>query len=75
LDGGSTTINGMMWTRGTARDYDAIVKRGNPGWGWDDILPVFKAIEDHQLGPSGMRGTGGPVGVPMSVRWSGPLPR
>jgi choline dehydrogenase len=56
----------MMWTRGAAPDYDAIVKRGNPGWGWDDILPVFKAIEDHQLGPSDMRGAGGPVGVSIT---------
>jgi choline dehydrogenase-like flavoprotein len=63
VSGGSTTINGMMWTRGAAPDYDALVKRGNPGWGWDDILPVFKALEDHQLGPSAMRGAGGPVGV------------
>ena len=63
VSGGSTTINGMIWTRGAAPDYDAIVERGNPGWGWDEILPVFKAIEDHQLGPSDMRGAGGPVGV------------
>ncbi|MBM0239525.1 GMC family oxidoreductase N-terminal domain-containing protein, partial [Micromonospora sp. ATA32] len=60
VTGGSTTINGMMYTRGAPADYDAIVERGNPGWGWDDMLPAFKAMEDHQLGPSPMRGAGGP---------------
>ncbi|MBM0255774.1 GMC family oxidoreductase [Micromonospora sp. 4G55] len=66
VTGGSTTINGMMYTRGAPADYDAIVERGNPGWGWDDMLPAFKAMEDHQLGPSPMRGAGGPYGVSIS---------
>lgn len=61
--GGSTTINGMMYSRGFAADYDAIVERGNPGWGWDGMLPVFKKMEDHQLGASSTRGSGGMFGV------------
>ncbi len=66
VTGGSTTVNGMVYTRGAARDYDAIVERGNPGWGWQDILPIFRTMEDHQLGPSDMRGAGGPLGVSIA---------
>ncbi len=66
VTGGSTTVNGLMYTRGFAADYDAIVERGNPGWGWDEILPIFKKMEDHQLGASEMRGAGGPYGVSIA---------
>ena len=61
--GGSTSVNGMMYVRGAAPDYDAIVGRGNPGWGWEQMLPVFRSMEDHGLGPSPERGAGGPLGV------------
>jgi choline dehydrogenase-like flavoprotein len=61
--GGSTTVNGMMYTRGFQADYDRLVELGNPGWGWDQILPVYRKMEDHQLGASDTRGTGGPYGV------------
>jgi len=61
--GGSTAVNGMMWTRGTKADYDGLVARGNSGWGWDQILPVYRAMEDRNLGASDMRGSGGPLGV------------
>jgi choline dehydrogenase-like flavoprotein len=64
--GGSTSINGMMYIRGARADYDDIVRRGNPGWGWDDILPIFRTMEDHDLGPSAIRGAGGPLGVSVS---------
>ncbi|MCU1394857.1 MAG: Choline dehydrogenase [Ilumatobacteraceae bacterium] len=67
VSGGSTAINGMMYVRGARADYDDIVQRGNPGWGWDDMLPVFKTIEDHDLGASAIRGEGGPLGVSISV--------
>ncbi|MGE0065852.1 MAG: GMC family oxidoreductase [Solirubrobacterales bacterium] len=63
--GGSTTINGMMYTRGFAADFDALVERGNPGWGWSEILPAYRAMEDHQLGASDTRGSGGPYGVSL----------
>ena len=42
--GGGTTINGMVWTRGSAADYDAWEQLGNPGWGWKDLLPYFKKV-------------------------------
>jgi choline dehydrogenase-like flavoprotein len=61
--GGSTAVNGMMWTRGTKADYDGLAERGSQGWGWDQILPAYKAMEDHNLGPSAMRGSGGPLGI------------
>ena len=63
LLGGSTSVNGMMWTRGTKADFDGLAERGNPGWGWDEILPVYKTMEDHNLGTSDMRGAGGPLGI------------
>lgn len=39
--GGSTVINGMLWNRGSAADYDDWVNLGNPGWSWGDMLPYF----------------------------------
>ena len=45
--GGSTAVNGMMWMRGAPADWNGLVERGNEGWGWDDILPAYKAIEEH----------------------------
>jgi choline dehydrogenase len=63
VSGGSTTVNGMMYTRGFAADYDYLVGQGNTDWGWDRILPIFRKMEDHQLGPSPMRGSGGLYGV------------
>lgn len=63
--GGSTSVNGMMYARGSKRHYDELVKRGNPGWGWDDMLPIFLQMEDHQLGASPMRGAGGSYGVSL----------
>ncbi|GAA1838602.1 GMC family oxidoreductase N-terminal domain-containing protein [Pseudonocardia ailaonensis] len=66
VQGGSTSINGMMYIRGAQPDYDAIARRGNPGWAWSDMLPVFRAMEDHGLGASELRGAGGPVGVTIS---------
>ncbi|TGO29386.1 hypothetical protein BPAE_0015g00300 [Botrytis paeoniae] len=45
--GGGSLINGMCWTRGASADYDAWVALGNPGWGWDDLLPYFKRTEKY----------------------------
>jgi choline dehydrogenase len=61
--GGSTVINGMMYTRGWAPDYDALVDGGNPGWGWPQMLAAFRAMEDHGLGAGPWRGTAGPLHV------------
>jgi choline dehydrogenase len=61
--GGSSSINAMVWIRGAREDYDDWRDAGNPGWGFDDLLPAFKAIEDNQAGADAWRGTGGPVHV------------
>ena len=64
--GGSAAVNGMMWMRGAAADWDGLAARGNPGWSWADALPAYRAIEDHNLGPSDTRGVGGPLGVSVT---------
>ena len=61
--GGSTALNGMVYNRGTKSDYDELEAMGNKGWGWDDILPAYQAIEGNQCGPGPTRGTDGPLKV------------
>jgi choline dehydrogenase len=61
--GGSSSINAMVWIRGAREDYDDWRDAGNPGWGFDDLLPCFKAIEDNQAGADAWRGVGGPVHI------------
>ncbi|MHA6669393.1 GMC family oxidoreductase [Homoserinimonas sp. A447] len=68
VTGGSTTVNGMMYTRGFQKDYDELVELGNPGWGWDEMLPIFKNMENHVLGSSPMRGGDGPYGVSFAEK-------
>jgi len=63
LLGGSSSINAMVWIRGQREDYDAWAAAGNPGWGFDDLLPIFKAIEDNEAGADEWRGRGGPIHV------------
>ncbi|MCO5073284.1 MAG: GMC family oxidoreductase N-terminal domain-containing protein [Rhizobiaceae bacterium] len=63
LLGGSSSINAMVWIRGHRADYDLWRDEGNPGWGFDDLLPDFKAIETNQAGGNAWRGSGGPVHV------------
>ena len=57
--GGSSAINAMISMRGQAADYDHWRQFGLTGWGWDDVLPVFRSLEDHFLGNSEHHGTGG----------------
>ncbi len=57
--GGCTSINGMIYMRGQAADYDTWAQMGNTGWGWDDVLPYFKRSEDHHQGESSQHGAGG----------------
>jgi choline dehydrogenase len=61
--GGGGSINFLAWFRGVPLDYDGWVKRGMTGWGWDDVLPLFRRAEDSELGASAYHGTGGPVPV------------
>ncbi|MCL2713317.1 MAG: GMC family oxidoreductase N-terminal domain-containing protein [Alphaproteobacteria bacterium] len=57
--GGCSAINAMIAMRGQAADYDHWRQLGLEGWGYDDVLPLFKRLEDHFLGPSEHHGTGG----------------
>ncbi|MCJ8142490.1 GMC family oxidoreductase N-terminal domain-containing protein [Ancylobacter sp. A5.8] len=57
--GGSSAINAMIYMRGQAADYDHWRQLGLSGWGWDDVLPVFRKHEDHYLGASAAHGAGG----------------
>ena len=57
--GGCSAINAMIYMRGQAADYDRWRQLGLEGWGWDDVLPVFKSHEDHFKGASDLHGTGG----------------
>ncbi|MEL6678844.1 MAG: choline dehydrogenase [Pseudomonadota bacterium] len=61
--GGSSSLNGLLYVRGQAEDYDRWRQMGNPGWGWDDVLPLFKRAEDQERGESEYHGTGGPLAV------------
>jgi choline dehydrogenase len=42
--GGGSVINGMVWNRGNRDDYNSWQSLGNPGWGWNDLLPYFKKV-------------------------------
>jgi len=68
--GGCSAINGMIYMRGQARDYDGWRQLGNVGWGWDDVLPYFKSCEDHAGGADELHGAGGEWRVePMRLSW------
>ena len=57
--GGSSAINAMISMRGQAADYDHWRQLGLGGWGWNDVLPAFRRLEDHFLGASEYHGVGG----------------
>lgn len=57
--GGSSSINGMIYMRGQAGDYDRWAAEGNPGWSWNDVLPLFKQSENHFAGDSAFHGAAG----------------
>jgi len=57
--GGCSSINGMIYMRGQAADYDGWRQAGNAGWSWDEVLPYFLKSEDNYRGKSAMHGAGG----------------
>ena len=61
--GGSSSVNGMVFVRGDAEQYDRWRDSGCPGWGYEDVLPYFKRLEDRLGGDPAYRGSGGPVSV------------
>ena len=68
--GGCSTINAMVYMRGQREDYDHWASLGNPGWSWDEVLPVFRQHEDFFAGENDFHGAGGELRVEEPrVRW------
>ena len=61
--GGSSSINGLIYIRGQAEDFNLWRQLGNVGWGYDDVLPYFRKSEDNESGANHLHGVGGPLGV------------
>ncbi|WP_113154574.1 choline dehydrogenase [Nitratireductor sp. OM-1] len=66
--GGSSSINGMVYVRGHARDFDHWAEQGAAGWAYADVLPYFKRMETMEDGEAGWRGTDGPLHVRKGPR-------
>ena len=66
--GGTSSINGMVYMRGTPADYDGWRQRGCEGWDYDSVLPFFKKAEDQERGADEFHGVGGPLRVSNPVR-------
>lgn len=64
--GGSSSINAMLYIRGQAEDYEDWRKAGNFGWGWDNVLPLFKRMENYSSGENAYHGGDGPLYVNAS---------
>ncbi len=65
--GGSSATNGMVYIRGNRWDYDNWAALGCTGWGWDEVLPVFKRQEDSYRGSDDWHGSGGPLHVNRQI--------
>lgn len=61
--GGSSSLNGLLYVRGQREDYDRWRQMGNPGWGWEDVLPLFRRSENQERGEDEFHGTGGGLNV------------
>jgi choline dehydrogenase len=72
--GGSSSMNAMMHIRGHRADYDGWRDQGNPGWGFAEVLPYFKQMENEECGASEYHGVGGPLNV-ADLRTVNPLTR
>jgi choline dehydrogenase-like flavoprotein len=76
LIGGSSCLHAMGYMRGHPSDFQAWVDAtGDRRWGWDELLPVFQAIEDHPLGGDGIHGKGGPLPIYLPTDEVSPLAR
>ena len=72
LLGGSSSINGLVFVRGQARDFDTWAQMGNRGWSYTDVLPFYKRLESYEGGEDAYRGRDGPLKV-TDPGESGPL--
>ena len=68
--GGSSSINGMVYVRGHACDFDTWEEMGASGWGYRHVLPYFKRQEHSHGGQEGWRGTNGPLHVQRGTKWN-----
>jgi choline dehydrogenase len=64
--GGSSSVNGMIYSRGHPEDYEEWGRRGGSGWNWETMKHAFMAIEDHELGTGDDRGVGGPLRISVN---------
>ena len=71
--GGSSSINAMVYIRGQHQDFEDWKAMGNPGWGWDDVLPYFRKAETNDAGADDWRGGEGPLHVATMARDLHPL--
>jgi choline dehydrogenase len=74
--GGSSAINGLIYIRGQAQDFDHWRQLGNTGWGAEEVLPYFRKSEDNERGADDWHGAGGPLSVsdlrdrhPLAEAW------
>ena len=70
--GGSSSINAMIYIRGSKADYDRWAAHGATGWSYEDVLPYFKKAEDNKRGADAYHGQGGPLTV-SDLRYKNPL--
>lgn len=73
--GGSSSINALVYARGLPADYDGWEAEGNPGWGWKDVLAVYRRMERHAFGESEHNGGSGPLPVSEVSKAAHPLCR
>jgi choline dehydrogenase-like flavoprotein len=66
LLGGSSSINGMVYVRGQAADFDALAEAAGGDWAWEKIGPAYRAMESHELGAAASRGDRGPLKITMA---------
>ncbi|NNE40920.1 MAG: glucose-methanol-choline oxidoreductase [Marinicaulis sp.] len=70
--GGSSSVNAMIYIRGTKADYDRWAADGMPDWSYENVLPYFRKAEDNTRGEDGHHGVAGPLGV-SDLRFKNPL--
>jgi choline dehydrogenase len=72
--GGSSSVNGLVYSRGHSETYDGWARKGNEGWDYESVLPLFKKVEDWEGGETDFHGTGGPIDI-ESDKDINPIPK
>ncbi|NQZ33524.1 MAG: GMC family oxidoreductase N-terminal domain-containing protein [Oceanospirillaceae bacterium] len=73
VQGGSGSINALIYVRGNPQDFDDWAAAGNPGWSYQELLPYFKKLENHPSGPSAHRGATGPIHISEMKQQAHPI--